>query len=344
MGKRIAINGFGRIGRLTFRTLFEDKNVDIVAINDLTDEATLAHLLKYDSAQGTFKDSKGKELVVTHGKGYIKVGAKTINVYAERDASQLPWAKEKIDLVIESTGFYTTREKSEAHIKAGAKKVVISAPAKGDLKTVVYGVNHKDLSKSDNIISGASCTTNCLTPIAAVLDKEFGIKSGFMTTVHAFTNDQRTADAPHGDLRRARAASYNIIPTTTGAAVAVAKVLPQLEGKLDGMAMRVPVITGSVVDVVFTFDKKDVTVEKINAAIKKASASSTLKGVIGYTEDPIVSTDVIGTKYATYFDASLTKQLTVENGDNSFKVITWYDNEMSYVNQLCRTVTHFVKL
>ena len=343
MAKRIAINGFGRIGRLAFRTLWENPKIDIVAINDLTDPNTLAHLLKYDSAHRRFTDMNNNEFKVVAGKNFIKVGDKTIKVFAERNAADLPWKEEKIDLVIESTGFYVSKEKSQAHIDAGAKKVVITAPAKGDLKTIVYGVNHKEITKADQIISGASCTTNCLTPIAKVLDDAFTIKSGFMTTVHAFTNDQKTADAPHPDLRRARAASQNIIPTTTGAAVAVAKALPQLAGKLDGMAMRVPIVTGSVVDVVFTFEDKGVNVEKINKEIKKASNSAALKATIGYTEDPIVSSDIIGISEGTYFDASLTKELKVANGDNAFKIVTWYDNEMSYVNQLCRTILHFIK-
>lgn len=330
--KKIAINGFGRIGRLAFRSLFSEKDIEIVAINDLTDASTLAHLLKYDSAHGNYKIDSIK--VVKDG---ISVDNKVIKITSERDPSKLPWKKLGIDLVIEATGFFASKEASEAHINAGAKKVVISAPAKGDLKTIVYNVNHKSLDAKDKIISAASCTTNCLAPIANVLNKELGLETGFMTTIHAYTNDQKTADAPHGDLRRARAAAANIIPTTTGAAVAVGKVIPELAGKLDGNAMRVPTLTGSIVDFTFTV-KKDTTVEKINNAIKKAANET-----IGYTEDPIVSSDIVGTTFGTYFDSKLTQKLEGENG-NLFKIVTWYDNEMSYVNQLVRTTKHFLAL
>ncbi len=327
---KIAINGFGRIGRLTFRLLFEDPEVEVVAINDLTNAKTLAHLLKYDSAHGRYKhsvDVKGDNLFVN---------GKEIKVFAERNPGDLPWAKLDVDVVIESTGFFVSKDASEAHIKAGAKKVVISAPAKGDLKTIVYNVNHNVLNTEDKIISAASCTTNCLAPIAYVLNNEFGIVSGMMNTIHSYTGDQKLQDAPHGDLRRARAGAMNIVPTSTGAAVAVGKVLPELNGKLDGFAMRVPTITGSVVDLTFQLEKNNVTVEQINEAIKNAANET-----IGYTEDPIVSSDVIGITLGTYFDALMTKKL---EGQNMFKIVSWYDNEMSYVNQLVRTIKYFASI
>ncbi|BDU67719.1 MAG: glyceraldehyde-3-phosphate dehydrogenase [Candidatus Tyloplasma litorale] len=327
---KIAINGFGRIGRLTFRLLIEDPSVEVVAFNDLTDAKTLAHLLKYDTAHRPFKGT------VEVSENDLIVNGKTIKVFAEREPKHLPWGKLGIDLVIESTGFFVSAEAANAHIKAGAKKVVISAPAKGDLKTVVYNVNHEILEASDKIISAASCTTNCLAPIAQVLNDKFGIKGGMMNTIHSYTGDQRLQDAPHNDLRRARAGAMNIIPTSTGAAVAVGKVLPELNGKLDGFAMRVPTLTGSVVDLTFQTEQEGVTVEEINAAIKEATNES-----LGYTEDPIVSSDVIGTTFGTYFDALMTKQLA---GQNMFKVVSWYDNEFSYVNQLVRTVKYFAGL
>lgn len=328
--KKIAINGFGRIGRLTFRQLFGEKNIEIVAINDLTSPATLAHLLKYDSAHGPYKVDK-----ITSESDAIIVDGKKIKIFAERDPKNLPWKDLKIDLVIESTGFFTDKEKAQVHIDAGAKKVIISAPAKGDLKTIVYNVNHKILNKNDQIISAASCTTNCLAPVVNVLQKEFGIVGGFMTTVHAFTNDQRTADAPHSDLRRARAASVNIIPTTTGAASALGLVIPEVKGKLDGNSLRVPVITGSVVDLSVTL-KKPASVEKINQAMKKAKNET-----LGYTEDPIVSSDIINETHGSIFDALSTKQLP---NSNMFKIVAWYDNEMSYVNQLVRAIKYFINL
>ncbi|CRX36926.1 / gap / Glyceraldehyde-3-phosphate dehydrogenase /:417365 Reverse [Candidatus Hepatoplasma crinochetorum] len=328
--KKIAINGFGRIGRLTFRQLFGEKNIEIVAINDLTSPATLAHLLKYDSAHGPYKVDK-----ITSESDTIIVDGKKIKIFAERDPKNLPWKDLKIDLVIESTGFFTDKEKAQVHIDAGAKKVIISAPAKGDLKTIVYNVNHKILNKNDQIISAASCTTNCLAPVVNVLQKEFGIVGGFMTTVHAFTNDQRTADAPHSDLRRARAASVNIIPTTTGAASALGLVIPEVKGKLDGNSLRVPVITGSVVDLSVTL-KKPASVEKINQAMKKAKNET-----LGYTEDPIVSSDIINETHGSIFDALSTKQLP---NSNMFKIVAWYDNEMSYVNQLVRAIKYFINL
>lgn len=327
MSTKVAINGFGRIGKLTFRTIFGDPAYDVVAINDLTKPADLAYLLKYDSAQGRYKDHE-----VSSTENSIIVDGKEIRIYAERDANNLPWKELDVDVVLECTGFYTTKEKAEAHINAGAKKVVISAPAKGDLKTIVYNVNDDVLDGSEVILSGASCTTNCLAPVVKVLDDKFGIVKGFMTTVHAYTNDQATLDGPHPKgiaSRRGRAAAGNIVPTTTGAAAAVGKVLPHLNGKLDGMALRVPTITGSIVDFVVEL-KQNVTVEEVNAAFK-AAANETL----GYTEDPIVSSDVIGMSFGSLVDADSTSLLEVD-GKQLVKVISWYDNEMSYVNQLCR--------
>lgn len=327
---KIAINGFGRIGRLAFRKFIQDPTVEVVAFNDLTDAKTLAHLLKYDTAHGRFDGTvevSGNDLVVN---------GKTIKVFAERNPADIDWASVEADIVIESTGFFTDKEKASAHIAAGAKRVVISAPAKGDLKTVVYNVNHETLTADDTVISAASCTTNCLAPIAQVLHKEFGIVGGMMNTIHSYTGDQKLQDAPHADLRRSRAGAQNIVPTSTGAAIAVGKVLPELNGKLDGFAMRVPTITGSAVDLTVQFEKEGVTVEAINAAIK-AAANET----IGYTEDPIVSSDIIGISHGTYFDAQLTLQLT---GQNMFKIVSWYDNEYSYVNQLVRTTKYFAGL
>ncbi len=333
MAKKVAINGFGRIGRLAFRSMFTDKDLEVVAINDLTDTKTLAHLLKYDSAQGNFKVNE-----ITFDDDSISIGTKKVLVFKERDPKDLPWKKLGVDIVLEATGFFTKRELAQKHIDAGAKKVVISAPAQGDLKTIVFNVNHKELAKDDTIVSAASCTTNCLAPVAKVLDDAFGLKSGFMTTIHSITNDQTTVDAPHGDLRRARAAGQNIIPTTTGAAAAVGKVLPSLNGKLDGNAMRVPTLTGSVVDLVFTLDK-EATVEDINGAMKKA-ANETL----GFTMDPIVSSDVIGSSFGSLFDGLSTKVMKSESGETLYKIVTWYDNEMSYVNQFVRTTKFLAKL
>jgi len=324
MKTRVAINGFGRIGRLAFRLMFDSPEFEIVALNDLTDAKTLANLLKYDSAQGRYKSDS-----ISAGEGSITVDGKEIKIYAERDPEGLPWGDLKVDVVIESTGFFRTKELAEKHIKAGAKKVLISAPAKGDMKTVVFNVNDDILDGSETVLSGASCTTNCLAPIAQVLDKEFGLVKGLMTTIHAYTNDQVTLDGPHSDLRRGRAAASNIVPTTTGAAVAVGLVLPQLKGKLDGGAMRVPTITGSLVDLTVELGK-ETTAEAINAAMK-AAANETL----GYTEDPIVSTDVIGIEYGTLFDAGCTKVLEVD-GKQMVKVVMWYDNEMSYTAQMVR--------
>jgi glyceraldehyde 3-phosphate dehydrogenase (phosphorylating) len=330
---KVAINGFGRIGRLVFRQIYNMKGIDVVAINDLTSPKVLAHLLKYDSAQGKFE---GK---VTSKENAIVVNDEEITIYAQRDPSQIPWGTHDVDVVIESTGFFTDKTKAEAHLKAGAKKVVISAPATGDLKTVVFNVNHDILDGSEAIISCASCTTNCLAPMAKVLNDSFGIKVGFMTTIHAYTNDQNTLDAPHakGDLRRARAAAANIVPNSTGAAKAIGLVLPELKGKLDGGAQRVPVITGSLTEL-NTILNKTVTAEEVNAAMKAASNES-----FGYNEDEIVSTDVIGIRYGSLFDATQTKVITV--GDQQLvKTVSWYDNEMSYASQLVRTVHYFAGL
>ena len=330
---KVAINGFGRIGRLVFRQIYNMQGIDVVAINDLTSPAVLAHLLKYDSAQGRF----GQE--VTSTENAIVVDGHEIKIYAQKDPAQIPWGAHEVDVVIESTGFFTDKAKAEAHITAGAKRVVISAPATGDLKTVVFNVNHDILDGSETIISCASCTTNCLAPMAKVLNDQFGIVTGIMTTIHAYTNDQNTLDAPHakGDLRRARAAAANIVPNSTGAAKAIGVVLPELKGKLDGSAQRVPVITGSLTELTSILNKT-VTVEEINAAMKAASNES-----FGYTTDEIVSSDVIGITYGSLFDATQTKVLTA--GDKQLvKTVSWYDNEMSYVSQLVRTVNFFAGL
>ena len=330
---KVAINGFGRIGRLVFRQIYNMEGIDVVAINDLTSPKQLAHLLKYDSAQGRF------ETEVKHTENSIIVNGEEIKIYAQRDPAQIPWASDDVDVVIESTGFFADKEKADAHIKAGAKKVVISAPATGGVKTVVFNVNHEILDGSETIISCASCTTNCLAPMAKVLNDSFGIETGFMTTIHAYTNDQNTLDAPHpkGDLRRARAAAANIVPNSTGAAKAIGLVLPELNGKLDGVAQRVPVITGSITELTTILSKK-VTVEEVNTAMKAASNES-----FGYNEDEIVSSDIIGIHYGSLFDSTQTKVLTV--GDHQLvKTVSWYDNEMSYVSQLVRTVHYFGKL
>ncbi len=332
---KVAINGFGRIGRLAFRLLSESSEFDIVAINDLTDAESLAYLLKYDTAQGNFMVDK-----ISHHDDNIVVDGKEITIYAEKEPENLPWAKLGIDIVIECTGRFTSKEKAEKHIKAGAKKVVISAPASGDVKTIVYNVNHEILDGSETVISAASCTTNCLAPIAKVLNDEFGIVKGYMTTVHAYTNDQSILDLPHSKgiySRRGRAAAANIVPSSTGAAQAVGLVLPELNGKLDGVALRVPTITGSIVDLVVQL-KKYTTVEEINAAVKKASNET-----LGYTEDPIVSSDVIGSRYGSVFDALSTKTMEVD-GEQMVKVFAWYDNEMSYTAQLVRTVKHLANI
>jgi glyceraldehyde 3-phosphate dehydrogenase len=304
-----------------------------VAINDLTSPNVLAHLLKYDSAQGRF------DAEVKATEDSIIVNKDVLKIYAQKDPAQIPWAAHEVDVVLECTGFFTDKEKAAAHIKSGAKRVVISAPATGDLKTVVFNVNHQILDGTERVISCASCTTNCLAPMAKVLDEQYGICTGHMTTIHAYTNDQNTLDAPHpkGDLRRARAAAGNIVPNSTGAAKAIGLVLPQLKGKLDGGAQRVPTITGSLTELISILNKK-VTVEEVNAAMKAASNES-----FGYTEDEIVSTDIIGISHGSLFDATQTKVITV--GDHQLvKTVSWYDNEMSYVSQLVRTVNYFAKL
>jgi glyceraldehyde 3-phosphate dehydrogenase len=330
---KVAINGFGRIGRLVFRQIYNMKGIDVVAINDLTSPKVLAHLLKYDSAQGRF------DATVSSTEDSIIVNGETVRIYAQKDPAQIPWGAHNVDVVIESTGFFTDKDKAAAHLTAGAKRVVISAPATGDLKTVVFNVNHSILDGSETIISCASCTTNCLAPMAKVLNDQFGILTGFMTTIHAYTNDQNTLDAPHpkGDLRRARAAASNIVPNSTGAAKAIGLVLPELKGKLDGSAQRVPVITGSLTELTSILSKK-VTADEVNAAMKAASNES-----FGYTEDELVSTDIIGTHFGSLFDATQTKIIT--NGDAQLvKTVSWYDNEMSYVSQLVRTVHYFAGL
>lgn len=327
---RVGINGFGRIGRNFYRASTErGADIEVVAINDLTDNHTLSHLLKYDSILGRL----GKE--VSYDDESITVDGHRMVVTAERDPKNLKWGELNVDIVVESTGFFTDANAAKAHIEAGAKKVIISAPAKNEDATFVVGVNHTDYDPAKhNIISNASCTTNCLAPMAKVLDEKFGIVKGLMTTIHAYTGDQRLHDAPHRDLRRARAAAQNIVPTSTGAAKAVALVLPELKGKLDGFAMRVPVITGSATDLTFE-TTKEVSAEEINAAMKEA-AEGELKGVLAYTEDPIVSTDIVTDAHASIFDAGLTKVI-----GNQVKVVSWYDNEWGYSNQLV-SLTEYV--
>lgn len=333
MAVKVAINGFGRIGRLALRLMVENPEFDVVAINDLTDAAMLAHLFKYDSAQGRFNGE------ISVKEGAFVVNGKEIKTFANPNPAELPWGDLGIDVVLECTGFFTSKEKAEEHIKAGAKKVVISAPATGEMKTIVYNVNHSTLDGTETVLSGASCTTNCLAPMAKVLDESFGIVEGLMTTIHAYTGDQNTLDAPHrkGDLRRARAAAANIVPNTTGAAKAIGLVLPSLKGKLDGAAQRVPVITGSVTELV-TVLGKNTSVEEVNAAMKAAANES-----FGYTEDEIVSSDVIGIRYGSLFDATQTKIITVD-GKQLVKTVSWYDNEMSYTAQLIRTLKYFVEI
>ena len=333
MSVKVAINGFGRIGRLVYRKIYNMEGIDVVAINDLTTPRELAHLLKYDSAQGRF----GQD--VTHTDSSIIVDGDEIKIYSQKDPSQIPWGDHDVDVVVECTGFFADKAKAEAHIQAGAKRVVISAPATGDLKTIVYNVNHETLDGSETVISGASCTTNCLAPMAKALNDAFTIEAGSMTTIHAYTNDQNTLDAPHkkGDLRRARAAAQNIVPNSTGAAKAIGLVLPELKGKLDGGAQRVPVITGSVTELTAIL-AKPTTKEEVNAIMKAAADES-----YGYTEDEIVSSDVIGIEFGSLFDATQTKVVTV--GDKQLvKVVSWYDNEMSYTCQLVRTIKYFAEL
>lgn len=333
---KVAINGFGRIGRLAFRLMEDSPEFDIVAINDLTDAKTLGHLLKYDTTQGKFKT---ESLEVKENS--LVVDGREITIYSERNPEDLPWRDLGVDVVLECTGVFRTKELAEKHIKAGAKKVIISAPAKGEMKTVVFNVNHDILDGTETVLSGASCTTNCLAPVAKVLDDNFGLISGLMTTIHGYTNDQNTLDGPHKDLRRARAAAANIVPTTTGAAAAVGLVLPHLKGKLDGIAVRVPVPTGSLIDLTLQLEK-DVTVDDVNNAIKKA-AEGELKDTLGYTFDPVVSSDIVGITNGSYFDMLSTTVQEVE-GKQLVKIITWYDNEMSYTAQLVRLAKHFAGL
>ncbi len=318
---KVAINGFGRIGRISYRALLKKKNIEVVAINDLTDTKTLAHLLQFDSAHGKF------EAEVGYDAENLIVNGKKIKVLSVKNPAELPWKALGIDVVLESTGFFTEKEKAEAHITAGAKKVIISAPATGDLKTIVLGVNDNTLDGSETVISNASCTTNCLAPLVKVLEDNFGIESGYMTTVHAYTSDQRLQDAPHKDLRRARSAAVSIIPTSTGAAKALGLVIPSVKGKLNGYALRVPVPVGSITDFTATL-KKGVTKEEINKAFEKAAAEGSLKGYLKYSQDQLVSVDIVGDPHSCIFDS----ELTMANGTN-VKVVGWYDNEFGYSNR-----------
>ncbi len=324
---KVAINGFGRIGRLVYRQIYQMEGIDVVAVNDLTSPKVLAHLLKYDSAQGRFN----AEVKATENS--IVVNGDEVMIYAQKNPADIPWRDHDVDVVLECTGFFADKDKASAHLTAGAKRVVISAPATGDLKTIVFNVNHEILDGSETIISCASCTTNCLAPMAKALNDNFGIEIGLMTTIHAYTNDQNTQDAPHpkGDLRRARAAAMNIVPNSTGAAKAIGLVLPELKGKLDGTAQRVPTITGSLTELVTTL-KKPVTKDEVNAAMRAVSNES-----FGYTEDEIVSTDIIGITYGSLFDGTQTKVLD-GGGKQLVKTVAWYDNEMSYVSQLVKTI------
>ena len=337
MSVRVAINGFGRIGRLAFRQMFGAEGYEVVAINDLTSPDMLAHLLKYDSAQKRYE----KADTVVAGEDSITVDGKTIKIYKESDARNLPWGEIGVDVVLECTGFYTSKEKAQAHIDAGAKKVVISAPAGKDLPTIVYGVNENILTKEDTIISAASCTTNCLAPMAKALNDYAPVQSGIMTTVHAYTGDQMLLDGPHrkGDLRRARAAAINIVPNTTGAAKAIGLVIPELNGKLIGSAQRVPVPTGSTTILVAVVKGENITEEGINAAMKAASNES-----YGYTEEYLVSSDVIGMRYGSLFDATQTMVTKIEEGLYQVQVVAWYDNENSYTSQMVRTIKYFAEL
>ncbi len=342
MAVKVAINGFGRIGRLAFRQMFEAEGYEVVAINDLTSPKMLAHLLKYDTAQGSFLGKIGENKhTVEATEDSIIVDGKEIKIYAIKDAKDCPWGEIGVDVVLECTGFYTSKEKSMAHIAAGAKKVVISAPAGNDLKTIVYSVNEKTLTKDDQVISAASCTTNCLAPMADTLNKTFPIVSGIMTTVHAYTGDQMILDGPQrkGDLRRARAGAQNIVPNSTGAAKAIGLVIPELNGKLIGSAQRVPVPTGSTTILVAVVKGKDVTKEAINAAMKAAASQS-----FGYNEDPIVSSDVIGMKYGSLFDSTQTMVAKIDDDTYQVQVVSWYANENSYTSQMVRTIKYFAEL
>ena len=337
MSVKVAINGFGRIGRLAFRQMFGAEGYEVVAINDLTSPKMLAHLLKYDSAQGRYEKAE----TVEAGEDSITVDGKTIKIYSEKDAANLPWGEIGVDVVLECTGFYTSKDKAQAHIDAGAKKVVISAPAGKDLPTVVFGVNEKILTPEDKIISAASCTTNCLAPMAKALNDFAPIQSGIMTTVHAYTGDQMVLDGPHrkGDLRRARAAAVNIVPNTTGAAKAIGLVIPELNGKLIGSAQRVPVPTGSTTILVAVVKGQDITEEKINEAMKAQSSAS-----FGYTDEYLVSSDVIGMKYGSLFDSTQTMVTEIGDGLYQVQVVSWYDNENSYTSQMVRTIKYFAEL
>ena len=337
MAVRVAINGFGRIGRLAFRQMFNAEGYEVVAINDLTSPSMLAHLLKYDSSQGKYALAD----TVEAGEDSITVDGKKITIYKEADASKLPWGELKVDVVLECTGFYTSKEKASAHITAGARKVVISAPAGNDLPTIVYNVNHKTLKPEDTVISAASCTTNCLAPMAKALNDYAPIQSGIMSTIHAYTGDQMILDGPHrkGDLRRARAGAANIVPNSTGAAKAIGLVIPELNGKLIGSAQRVPVPTGSTTILTAVVKGADVTKEGINAAMKAASSES-----FGYNEDPIVSSDVIGMRFGSLFDATQTMVAKIADDLYEVQVVSWYDNENSYTSQMVRTIKYFAEL
>ena len=341
MSVKVAINGFGRIGRLAFRQMFGAEGYEVVAINDLTDPAMLANLLKYDTAQGGYCGKIGENLhTVEAGEGSIIVDGKKITIYAKPNAAELPWGELGVDVVLECTGFYTSKAKSQAHIDAGAKKVVISAPAGNDLKTIVYSVNEKTLTADDTIISAASCTTNCLAPMADTLNKYAEIQSGIMSTIHAYTGDQMILDGPHrkGDKRRARAGAANIVPNSTGAAKAIGLVIPELNGKLIGAAQRVPTPTGSTT-LLFAVVDKAVTVDEVNAAMKAASTES-----FGYNTDPIVSSDVIGMRYGSLFDSTQTMVSKIADDLYEVQVVSWYDNENSYTSQMVRTIKYFAEL
>lgn len=339
---KVAINGFGRIGRLAFRQMFEAEGYEVVAINDLTSPKMLAHLLKYDTAQGGFAGKFGENKhTVEATKNSIIVDGKEITIYAKPNAAELPWGELGIDVVLECTGFYTSKEKASAHLAAGAKKVVISAPAGKDLPTIVYNVNHKTLTAEDKVISAASCTTNCLAPMAAALHAYAPIQSGIMSTIHAYTGDQMILDGPQrkGDLRRSRAGAQNIVPNSTGAAKAIGLVIPELNGKLIGSAQRVPTPTGSTTILVAVVKGKDITVEGVNAAMKAATTES-----FGYTEEQIVSSDIIGMKYGSLFDATQTMVAKVDDDTYHVQVVSWYDNENSYTSQMVRTIKYFAEI
>ena len=342
MSVKVAINGFGRIGRLAFRQMFGAEGYEVVAINDLTSPKMLAHLLKYDSSQGRYVDfGKEDSVVADDEKGTITVDGKTIRIYKEPDANNCPWGEIGVDVVLECSGFYTSKEKAQAHINAGAKKVVISAPAGNDLKTIVYNVNHETLTADDQIISAASCTTNCLAPMAKALNDFAPIESGIMCTIHAYTGDQMTLDGPQrkGDLRRSRAAACNIVPNSTGAAKAIGLVIPELNGKLIGSAQRVPVPTGSTTILTAVVKGENVTKEAINAAMKAASNES-----FGYTEEELVSSDIVGITYGSLFDATQTMVSEIGEGLYQVQVVSWYDNENSYTSQMVRTIKYFAEL